>query len=129
MFYGSPNPHRLYRDTSRGWLAGVCAGVADYLGIETMLVRLAMVPALIFFFVPTLIGYIVLAVALPARPSGLYQSGDDEAFWRGVATRPQSTLAALRQRFRDLESRLQRMESTVTAQDFELRRKFRDIGG
>jgi len=26
--------YRLYRDTEHGFLAGVCAGIADYLGVE-----------------------------------------------------------------------------------------------
>ena len=43
----SLNPHRLYRDRDRARIAGVCAGLADYLGINPFLVRLAMVPAAI----------------------------------------------------------------------------------
>lgn len=129
FFRGSLNPHRLYRDRARGWLAGVCAGIADFLGVEPFLVRLATVPCLIVFFVPTVIAYVFLAIALPPKPPSLYRNAEDEAFWRGLATRPQGMLDALRRRFSDLETRLQRLETAVTAQDFELRRKFRQLDG
>ena len=35
--------HRLYRDPEHGLLAGVCAGIADYLAIDVTLVRVAFV--------------------------------------------------------------------------------------
>lgn len=120
---------RLYRDPARGWLAGVCAGIAGYFGIAPVLVRLAFIAALILFVVPAVIGYVVLALALPPRPPELYASGEEEAFWRATATAPDETLTRLRRSFGDLEARLRALEGQVTARDFELRRRFRDIGG
>ena len=87
---------RLYRDPAHGVLAGVCAGIANYFGIERIAVRLAFVLALIFFFVPAVLAYVVLAFALPKRPPALYASGEEEAFWRGVATAPDDTLHGLK---------------------------------
>ncbi|HXQ50392.1 MAG TPA: envelope stress response membrane protein PspC [Stellaceae bacterium] len=118
---------RLYRDPAHGALAGVCAGIASYFGIERVAVRLAFVLALIFFFVPAVLGYVVLAFALPKRPPTLYASGEEEAFWRSVATAPDDTLAGIRRRFGDLEARLRLMEGHVVTPDFELKRKFRDL--
>jgi phage shock protein C len=128
IFSRTANPYRLYRDTAHGFIAGVCAGIADYLGIRPWNVRLAAVLALMFFFVPTAIAYVVLALVLQPRPSGLYESRDEENFWRGVAAAPNQTLQSLQYKFRSLEQRLARMETLVTAEEFELRRKFRDIG-
>jgi phage shock protein C len=119
---------RLWRDTSRGILAGVCAGIADYLGIEPIVVRIAAVAGLIFFCVPTIVGYLILAVALRPKPPALYESRDEEAFWRGVNTAPTDTFQSLRHKFRDLEERLRRMETQVTSADFDLHRKFQDLG-
>ena len=34
-----PSWRRLYRNPRRGWIAGVCAGLADYFGVGTCLVR------------------------------------------------------------------------------------------
>lgn len=122
------NPFRLYRDTERGILAGVCAGIADYIGVEPIAVRLAAVLGLFFFFVPTIIAYVLLAIALRPKPPALFSSRDDEAFWRGVNTAPDSTLQSLKRKFRDLETRLGQMETQVTSGDFDLHRKFRDLG-
>jgi phage shock protein C len=118
---------RLYRDPAHGVAAGVCAGIADYLGVERIAVRIACVIALFLFFPPTVIAYVVLAIALPKRPPALYASGEDEAFWRSMATRPDDTLHGLARRFAALETRLRAMEQQVTASEFDLHRKFRDL--
>jgi phage shock protein C len=119
--------YRLYRDPDHGVLAGVCAGLGAYFGIDRVAVRIAFVLALILFFVPAALGYVVLAIALPKRPPALFASGEEEAFWRGAATAPDDTLHGLRRRFGDLEARLRSIEGHVTSPDFDLHRKFRDL--
>ena len=119
--------HRLYRDPEHGLLAGVCAGIADYLGIERIVIRLGFVVGLVFFIVPAAFAYILLAIALPKRPPALSMSGEEAAFWRGVATAPDDTLAGLRRRFGDLEGRIREMERQVTSGELDLHRKFRDL--
>jgi phage shock protein C len=123
------NPHRLYRDTENGRIAGVCAGIADYLGVKRSMVRLAAILGLVFFFVPTFITYLALTMILPKKPARLYASREEEVFWRGVSAAPDDTLRALRNKFAELEQRLAGMETGVTSPDFDLHRKFRDIGG
>jgi phage shock protein C len=119
---------RLWRDRERGIVAGVCAGIADYVGIEPILMRIIAVLGLIFFFPPTVVGYVILALALPPKPPALYGSREEEAFWRGVNTAPGDTFQSLKHKFRDLEDRLAHMEAQVASGDFELHRKFRDLG-
>jgi phage shock protein C len=123
------NPFRLYRDVENARVAGVCAGIADYFGLRACHVRLATIFGLIFFFPATSIAYIALTVVLPRRPPDLYKSDEEEAFWRGVTTAPDDTLKALRRKFAELEQRLAGMETAVTSAEFDLHRKFRDIGG
>ena len=120
--------HRLWRDTDRGILAGVCAGIADYIGVEPIAVRLAAVLGLVFFFPPTIAAYIILAIALRPKPHTLYASPDEEAFWRNVGTAPADTFHSLKRKFADLEARLGQMESQVASGDFELHREFRNLG-
>jgi phage shock protein C len=124
----STHRFRLWRDRDRGIIAGVCAGIADYIGVEPIVVRLIAVAGLIFFFVPTAGAYLVLALALAQKPPRLYASREEETFWRGVNTAPADTFGALKTKFRDLEDRLGRMESQVASGDLELHRKFRDLG-
>ncbi|MEE3626080.1 envelope stress response membrane protein PspC [Nitrospirillum sp. BR 11752] len=125
--FGSPNPHRLYRNPRAGKVAGVCAGVADYFSVDAWLVRLGMVLGLVFFFPATIIAYIVLAVVLKPQPQGLYGSSEEEVFWRSVTTRPDQTLAGLRAKFRDLDREIGAMESAVASREFDLRRQFKDL--
>lgn len=124
---GSSDRLRLWRDTDRGIIAGVCAGIADYIGIEPVVVRVAAVVGMFFFTVPTVAAYVILAVVLRPKPPALYGSRDEETFWRGVNNAPADTLHGLRRKFRDLEDRLRHMEAQVTSGDFDLHRKFRDL--
>jgi phage shock protein C len=128
VWTNSTKSYRLYRNPERGILAGVCAGIADYLGTEPIVVRLVAVLGLIFFFPPTVIAYVLLAIALKPKPPALYGTAEEEAFWRGVNTAPGDTLYGLKRRFSDLEDRLGQMERQVASGDFELHRKFRDLG-
>lgn len=120
---------RLYRDPARGVLAGVCAGIAEYVGLRPVQVRLLMVLALVFFFVPTILGYVALALVLKPKPPDLYRAEDEARFWRTVRTAPKGALDSLRERFGGIDRRLARIESLVASEEFELRRKFRDIEG
>ncbi|HYH20574.1 MAG TPA: envelope stress response membrane protein PspC [Azospirillum sp.] len=125
--YDSPNPHRLYRNPQRGYMAGVCAGIGDYFGVDPFLVRLATVIGALFFFPFVLVGYIIAALALPSRPQQLYRTPDEETFWRTVSTKPDRSLAGLAQRFRDFEKRVAGLEAYVSSKDYELNKAFRDL--
>lgn len=125
--FRSPNPHRLYRNPQAGKAFGVCAGIADYFGIDPFLVRVATVLGLVFFFMPVLMGYAVAAIVLKPRPSRLYASTDEEEFWRTVSIKPERSVAGLREKFSDLDRRIGGLESHVTSREFELNRAFRDL--
>jgi phage shock protein C len=173
-WYWWNGPHRLYRDTERGMISGICAGLADYLGVKIVLVRVAAVLALCFLIFPVLVAYIVLTFVLPRKPLDGYtyraayraEAGRDDRDERradreerraeryarrrarrqyryerrygpDMSTAPgpdmppptSESLRALLDKFGRLEDRLAHMETEVTSSDFELKRKFRDIGG
>lgn len=129
--FRSVNPHRLYRNPSRGVIAGVCAGVGDYFGIAPWAVRLLLIVAIMFTMVTlpiALVAYIVAAVVIPARPpEPQYESKEDEEFWRSMATKPDVTLSGVRHRFRDIEKRIGEIEGYVASKEYELDRAFRDL--
>lgn len=125
--YESPNPHRLYRNPQRGLLGGVCAGVAEYFGVQPALVRLAVLVGMLFFAPPLMIAYVIAVIALPIRPAELYRNPEEEAFWRTVSNKPDRTLAGLTQRFRDFEKRITGAEAYVASKEFELNRAIRDL--
>lgn len=117
------NPHRLYRNREHRVIAGVCAGLADYFGFQRNAVRVATVIALIPFTTAVVIGYVILALVLPARPQELFEDKAQENFWRDVSNKPKNLFGELRHRFRDLEHRLQKMEAYVTSKRYDIDRE------
>lgn len=60
----------LYRNPSRGKIAGVCAGIADYFGWETWLVRILVVSGVLFGMPFLILGYIAAWFILDKNPKG-----------------------------------------------------------
>lgn len=57
---------KLYRSTNNKMISGVCAGIADFIGIDPTIVRV--IYALISLFTtgfPGIIIYIILAIIIP----------------------------------------------------------------
>ena len=124
-----PSWRRLYRNPRRGWVAGVCAGIADYFGLSAGLVRLLTVVLLIAFTLPTLLAYVIAALVLERRPEAMQASREEEAFWRSVRLEPSRTARDLLRKFQELERRLRAAEARVTSSEFKLRRQFKDLEG
>lgn len=78
----TPGNKRLYRDENNKILGGVCSGVANYFGIDVVVVRIIFV----VLFGAALIPYIILWVAVPSSASTvigglrkkLYRDNDDK---------------------------------------------------
>jgi phage shock protein C len=122
-----PSWRRLYRNPKRGWIAGVCAGLADYFGLSPGLVRLVTLVLMIAFTLPTLLAYVIAAMVLQRRPEGMQASREEEAFWRSVRLEPSRTARDLTRKFQDMERRLRAAEAKVTSSEYKLRRQFRDL--
>ena len=60
-----PAPKRLVRSRDDRWIAGVCGGVAKYLGVDANLVRLLVVLGTIFGFGSLAIAYVVAWILMP----------------------------------------------------------------
>lgn len=67
---------QLFRSRSNRMVAGVCAGLGDFLGIDPTVVRLVFIIASLFSYVgPVLITYLVLFIVVPEEP----QPASDES--------------------------------------------------
>ncbi len=81
---------RLYRSRGDRRVAGVCAGIADYLGVDATLVRIAWV---LFGLVggPGVLLYIILAAIVPEEPEFVQATAEkpkrDDRFGVGDAGR------------------------------------------
>jgi len=147
----------LYRDPSRARISGVCAGIADYFGLEVWVVRIIAVSALLFFQFPVLLAYGIAHFVLDPKPGSekrrhhgkarradYHQSNvtaDDASVKEPPLTPekatvqqvwkkggiPSQTIRKTKQRFQKIEKRLQNMESYVTSNQFQLRKEFQDL--
>lgn len=102
----------LYRDTQNGKVFGVCAGIADYTGIDVLWVRIGLI---VSFFTPmsgfTVPGYIIAGFLLKKKPQNLYVDKAEQQYWQGVRQSPKRTAREIRARFRDIDRRLAEVES------------------
>lgn len=60
-------PQRIYRNTHRRKVSGVCAGIAEHFKLEAWIVRIAAVVAFLMFPVPIAIAYALAVVVLPTK--------------------------------------------------------------
>lgn len=106
-------PHTtLYRDKQNGRLAGVCAGIADYTGINPFWIRLGFIISL---FTPvsaiTVPSYILMWFLLSKKPVGLYRDREEQQYWQSVRQNPRRTAREIRSQFRDIDRRLAAVEA------------------
>ncbi|GAO54807.1 phage shock protein C [Novosphingobium sp. MD-1] len=90
---------------------GVCAGIADYTGVDVLWVRLGFV-VLTFCglgFLPFV--YLALGFLSEKKPGYLYGDRQEQKFWQGVRQSPARTAREVRAQFRDIDRRLAEVES------------------
>jgi phage shock protein C len=121
--------HKRYRrDPYRPRIAGVCLALAQQLGVKPKLVRVAAILSLVFFFFPTLVIYGMLSLVLKPREPMQFATPEGAAFWQGLAKDPPRSVQSMRDSLRRAEQRVRALEEAVTSNDFDLRRRFRDLG-
>lgn len=116
--------NRFYLDKRHGKLMGVCAGIADYTGVDVTLVRVGLV--LLTLMTGGLGGFGILAYFLvgwladerPIEFEG--EDRDDRRFWQKVRARPGHSIRDVRASFRDIDRRLADVELHYTSQNRRL---------
>ncbi len=112
---------RFYLDKRNKKFLGVCAGVADYFGVEPLWIRLGFLFTLCFLFPPIIIAYFAVGWFADAKPQALYnESADEREFWTQVRVAPQRTVRDVRASFRESDRRLQDIEAYVTSSNSRL---------
>ena len=100
----------LYRDKHNAKLMGVCAGIADYTGVNALWVRLGFL-ILLFTVAPILLpAYFVAGLLLSKKPPHLYVEKEEQQYWQRVRQSPKRTAREIRARFRDVDRRLAAVE-------------------
>ena len=112
---------KFYLDCENKKYKGVCAGIADYTGVDPLWVRLGTAGLIIVaqqWWI--ILAYWVIAWVAPRQPSGLYETPDDAKFWQGVRSNPKRSTAEVRSKFRDIDRRLADMETFYTSRNTQL---------
>ncbi len=110
----------FYLDKGNAKWLGVCAGIADYTGIDLTVIRIVTVLGTIFGSGALLVAYLVIAWMAPVKPMGLYEDPQDAKFWQGVRQSPSRSARDVRSKFRDLDRRLADVESYYTSRNSSL---------
>jgi phage shock protein C len=119
---------KFYLDKKNKKVLGVCAGIADYTGVDVTLVRIGLVLLTVLGNGVTIIAYFIAAWLAPCKPRELTQeTPEDTKFWQGVRASPARTVRDVRSRFRDIDRRLADVETYVTSSNSRLAREIEQL--
>lgn len=115
----------LHRSRRNVRVAGVCAGVANYLGVSTFLVRLITLLSLFILGGITIWGYVILWIVLDKEPkvskkgskAAADSSGAHDTFAEASV---EESIEDCAQKLRTTASRLQEVEAFITSKQFRL---------
>lgn len=123
-----PKYNKLYLDKANGKICGVCAGISDYSGIDRTVVRVVAILGLLSPASGVIaIVYCLLCWLLDPKPEDLFESKEQDEFWKGVRTQPKNTIRDVRHKFREIERRLRAAEAHVTSREYKLHKEFEDL--
>ena len=125
----SRNFSGLRRIPERGWIAGVCAGIAEYFGWNVKLLRVALVVAVVLGAGAMIVVYLILWYVMdPIEPAYYAGSpGHDGGNDPGSPPGRRPSMAEVQVRFERLDQRLRGIEECVTDKEFELRRELKKL--
>lgn len=119
---------KFYLDKKNAKWMGVCAGIADYTGIDVTIVRIGMAVGTILGSGALIIVYLAAGFIAPAKPRELdYDTPDDAKFWQGVRASPKRTVRDVRSKFRDIDRRLADVETYVTSSNNRLAQEIEQL--
>lgn len=124
-----PSRTKFYRDKRNGKVMGVCAGLADYSGLDVTLVRILLMLAIFCGGAGILIpAYFITGWVAEDRPRELETSDPEETkFWQGVRQSPSRSTREIKSRFRDIDRRLAQIEHYVTIENRSLAREIEQL--
>ena len=121
---------RLYLDKKNGIIGGVCAGIADYFGLDRWLVRIIAITLFLFTNSLVIFIYIIAWIILKDKPSDYIDDVLEKelAFARlkRKITGKNAYVDTVSQ-FDQLELRLRRLEAYITSKQYKLRKEFNNL--
>ena len=116
----------LYRSRD-GMILGVCKGVGEHLDFSVFWIRVIAVGALIFSGLWPMVGlYFLAALLMKPEPVLPLETDEDAEFYHSYATSRSMALRRLKRTFNNLDRRIRRMESIVTAREYDWEKRFNE---
>lgn len=116
-----PSRTRFYLDKRHKKIMGVCAGIANYTGLDVNLVRLGLVVSVVIGAGALIPVYFIAGWIADDEPRELAtESKDERKFWQGVRASPAQSAREIRSRMRDIDRRLADIEYYVTTENRSL---------
>lgn len=108
----------VYRSRN-GIILGVCRGIAEYFDFSVFWVRaIALILLFITGFWPITGLYFIAALLMKPEPVVPIQTEEEQEFYDSYTHSSRGAVDRLKRRYDNLERRIQRMEHTVTAREF-----------
>ncbi len=102
---------RFYKDKQNKKLMGVCAGIADYTGINSIWVRLGFLGLVLVTGGAILPIYLLVGLLADKKPQQLYVDRQEQQFWQGVRQSPARTAREVKGQLREIDRRLAEVET------------------
>ena len=123
-----PSRTRFYIDKRHGKVMGVCAGIADYTGVDVTIVRIGLVAAIVLGAGALLPVYFIAGWIADDQPREIATDDKDERkFWQGVRASPGQSARDIRGRMREIDRRLAEIEQYVTTENRSLAREIEEL--
>lgn len=114
---------RLYRSRN-GMIFGVCRGIAEERGFSVFWTRVLAVGIATFTGCwPAIAIYLVMAIVIKPEPVLPLETAADEEFYQSYSTSRTMALQRLKRTYDNLDGRIQRIENSVTARDYDWERR------
>ena len=117
----------LYRDKQNGKIMGVCAGIADYTGINALWVRLMAIGLIVAGIGLIIPAYLIAGLLLNKKPDHLYAPAEEVKYWQGVRQSPKRTAREIRSRMKDVDRRLARVENFYVEDNIALSQQIEQL--
>ena len=125
----------LYRNAEAGKIAGVCAGLADHLGVDYWLMRVIFIAGLLMLGPLMIWAYVAGWVLLSKRPQDwkpTYEYDEDKRHYRERTVFKHAKPASERLRFAREKmdgtlKRIEQLEKHVTSPRYELNKAFEEM--
>jgi phage shock protein C len=128
MDYQPPSRTKFYLDKRHGKVMGVCAGIADYTGLDVTIVRIGLVAAIVLGAGAIIPVYFIAGWIAQDQPREVAdETKDQRKFWQGVRASPSQSARDIRGRMREIDRRLADIEQYVTTENRSLAREIEEL--